>query len=242
MNFTGRAKRLDDIDLPRLGAQLGVGEDELHAVMDVEARTNGFDQKKRPVMLFEPHVFYRLLSDDPRLQSKAVRAGVAYKKQGTRKYPTDSYPVLETAMEIHLEKALLSASYGIGQTMGFNHHLCGYSSVTEMIEAYADDEENQLQGMVNFIRNAGLDDELRSHNWRGFARGYNGPNYAQGNYHIKLAESFQRWSKIKDTPAQMKPAQEQKGGSSGKATLAVGVVAAVATAVAAAWDWIGGLF
>lgn len=200
MNFIGRAKRLDDIDLPKLGALLGVGEDEIHAIIDVEARTNGFDSRKRPAMLFEPHIFYRLLSETPNLQAKAVRAGVAYKSQGMRKYPGDSYPVLETAMQIHLEKALLSASWGIGQTMGFNHQLCGYASVREMIGAYMDDEEAQLLGMVNFIRNAGMDDELRAHNWRGFARGYNGPGYEKGKYHIKLAESYQKWLKIRDTP------------------------------------------
>lgn len=27
MNFRGKAKRLDDIDLPRIGARIGVGED-----------------------------------------------------------------------------------------------------------------------------------------------------------------------------------------------------------------------
>ena len=29
--FKGRAKKLDDVDLPRIGARIGVGEDELHA-------------------------------------------------------------------------------------------------------------------------------------------------------------------------------------------------------------------
>ena len=43
MNFTnGRAKRLDDIDLPKIGAMIGVGEDELHAVIDVESRGTSF--------------------------------------------------------------------------------------------------------------------------------------------------------------------------------------------------------
>ncbi len=61
MNFQGKAKRLDDIDLPREGAALGIGEDEVHAVLDVESAGTGFDSKGRPKMLFEPHIFYRLL-------------------------------------------------------------------------------------------------------------------------------------------------------------------------------------
>ncbi len=33
MNFIGAGKRLDDIDLPRIGAMIGVGEDELQGVL-----------------------------------------------------------------------------------------------------------------------------------------------------------------------------------------------------------------
>lgn len=33
--FKGEAKRLDDLDLPRIGARIGVGEDEIHALDDV---------------------------------------------------------------------------------------------------------------------------------------------------------------------------------------------------------------
>ena len=35
--FKGRAKKLDDVDLPRIGARIGVGEDELHAFLAIPA-------------------------------------------------------------------------------------------------------------------------------------------------------------------------------------------------------------
>lgn len=41
--FKGAAKRLDDIDLPRIGNRIGVDEDEIHAVREVEAAGSGFD-------------------------------------------------------------------------------------------------------------------------------------------------------------------------------------------------------
>ena len=41
MNFHGKAKRLDDVDLPRVAARIGVGEDEIHAVLDVETAGSG---------------------------------------------------------------------------------------------------------------------------------------------------------------------------------------------------------
>lgn len=54
--WKGKAKRIEDIDLPRIGAMIGVGEDEIHAVLDVESAGSGFDSKGRVKMLFEPHV------------------------------------------------------------------------------------------------------------------------------------------------------------------------------------------
>ena len=54
--------------------------------------------------------------------------------------------------------------------------------------------------MITFIINAGLDDELRRHDWRGFARGYNGSGYEKHNYHGRLAAAYAKWAKIPDTP------------------------------------------
>lgn len=69
MNFTGPGTRLADTDLPRIGSQIGVGEDEIHAFLDVETSGSGFDAQKRPKMLFEPHVFFRNLIGPKRDQA-----------------------------------------------------------------------------------------------------------------------------------------------------------------------------
>ena len=89
-DFRGEAKRLEDLDLPRIGYRIGCGEDELHAFMDVEASGSGFDPQGRPKMLFEPHVFYRNLSGAKRDQ--AVEQKLAYPKWRPSTYPKDSYP------------------------------------------------------------------------------------------------------------------------------------------------------
>ncbi|SKA30943.1 N-acetylmuramidase domain-containing protein [Consotaella salsifontis] len=197
-DFRGAAKRLDDIDLPRIAATIGVGEDELHAVLDVETGGgSGFDAKGRPRMLFEPHVFYRELSDAER--ARAVTAGLAYRTWGERPYPSDSYPRLIGAMAINRAAALRSASWGLGQIMGFNASLAGFASVDALVSAFMADEEAHLAAMVSFITASGLDDELRRHDWTGFARGYNGAGYAKNRYHLKLASAFAKWQGIRDT-------------------------------------------
>ncbi|MCA0947338.1 N-acetylmuramidase family protein [Salipiger pacificus] len=197
--FTGAAKPLEDIDLPRIGAQIGVGEDELHAVMDVEAKGTGFDSLGRVAMLFEPHVFYRELGPGA-ARDKAVGQGLAYKNWGARSYPSDSYPRLLAAIQIDEEAALRSASWGLGQMMGFNAQMVGFPTARVMVEAFAEDEEVQLRAMVDYIVAAGLDDELRRHDWAGFARGYNGPSYAFHGYDKKLRSAFLKWDAIPDTP------------------------------------------
>lgn len=208
IDFSGPAKRLEDMDLPRIGAEIGIGEDEIHAVIDVETAGGGFDSQGRPKMLFEPHIFYRHLNGAA--LDRAVGAGLAYPRW-KRDYPKDSYPRLLSAMEIDETAALKSASWGLGQILGQNYALAGYGSPQAMVEDFVKGEAEQLQGMINFIRHTGLDDELRRHDWAGFARGYNGASYAENKYDQKLAAAFAKWSRIKDTPYRPSdhPAQEE---------------------------------
>jgi hypothetical protein len=198
LSFRGAAKRLDDIDLPKLGHKLGVGEDEIHAFLDVETRGYGFDSLGRPLILFEPHVFYRNLSGEKR--SRALREGLAYKNWGTKPYPKDSYPRLRAAVAIDETAALKACSWGLGQVLGENYAAAGFLTVQDMVEAMKADEELQLEASINFILENKLDDELRRQDWAGFARGYNGSGYKKNRYDVKLAEAYRKWSRIKDTP------------------------------------------
>lgn len=196
-NFKGAAKRIDDIDIPRIGSRIGVGEDELHAFMDVEAAGGGFDAQGRPKMLFEPHVFYRNLSGAKR--AAAVKAGLAYPKWGTKPYPKDSYPRLVQAIAIDETSALRSASWGLGQILGENFHAVGYDDARDMVRAFMDDEEHHLEAMVQFLIANHIDDDLKAHRWAEVARVYNGAGYKANAYDTKLAAAYAKWTKIKDT-------------------------------------------
>ncbi|WP_048647508.1 N-acetylmuramidase family protein [Nitratireductor soli] len=250
-SFRGAAKRLDDIDLPRIGARIGVGEDELHAFMDVEATGSGFDNQGRPKMLFEPHVFYRNLSGAKR--DRAVKAGLAYAKW-KRNYPKDSYPRLLAAMKIDETAALRAASWGLGQILGENHKAVGYATPQAMVTAFMADEEHHLDAVVSFLISKKLAAKLRAHDWAGVARGYNGAGYKQNAYDTKMAAAYAKWRKIRDTPW---PSDDQRdelaprpASSPASNTKRTGGLAAVLFLVAAAlagfWDrfttWVGSLF
>lgn len=201
MNFQGAAKRLDDVDLPRIGARIGVSEDEIHAVDEVESLGTGFDARGRPLILPERHVFYRNLRGERR--DRAVAAGLAYPKWGAKPYPRTSderYALLERMMEIDETAAIMACSWGRYQVLAENFRAAGYDSPQAMVQAMMADEENHLEAMVNFVLSSGLDDELRAHRWAPFAYGYNGAGYAKNQYDVKLDRAYRKWAKIPDTP------------------------------------------
>ncbi|WP_181171853.1 N-acetylmuramidase domain-containing protein [Mesorhizobium sp. B2-5-11] len=197
--FKGAAVRLKDIDIPRIGAEIGVGEDELHAFMDVEAAGSGFDGAGRPKMLFEPHVFYRLLGKGAK-RDAAVKAGLAYPKWGMKPYPKDSYPRLVKAMAVDEATALMAASWGLTQILGENHRDAGYTSPQALVTAFMASEANHLEATVRLLVAWKVDDDLRAHRWPVIARTWNGPGYKQNLYDTKMAAAFAKWQKIRDTP------------------------------------------
>ncbi|MER9662264.1 N-acetylmuramidase domain-containing protein [Mesorhizobium sp. M0195] len=196
--FKGDAKRITDLDIPRIGAIIGVGEDEIHAFMDVEAAGSGFDAKGRPKLLFEPHVFYRNLSGAKR--TAAVKAGLAYAKWGAEPYPKDSYQRLIAAMALDQMAALKSASWGLTQILGENFKAAGFPSVQTMVQAFMDDEAAHLEATVKLLVAWKVDDDLRAHRWPVVAETWNGPGYKKNRYDSKLASAYAKWQRIKDTP------------------------------------------
>jgi len=197
--FVGEARRIDDVDLPRIASAIGAGEDELHAFIDVETGGgDGFDSRDRPTALYEPHVAYRCSSGATR--SALVAAGLAYQNWGEQPYPKDSYPRILAAARIDLRVACLATSWGMTQILGENYAMCGYDSPEAMVGAFMDDAEHHLEACVQFLIASGIADDLVAHRWAVVARVYNGPGYAKNSYDTKMAARFAWWAKIPDTP------------------------------------------
>jgi hypothetical protein len=194
-DFRGPAVRLNDGDISALALENGIETAALKAIIAVESAGSGFDSKDRPKILFEPHIFFRQVSEDRR--DEAITKGLAYRKWGSVPYPKGSdaqYARLLAAMDIDETAALKSASWGMGQIMGFNHRVVGADTVQDFVAANLDSEANQIRFMLKFIQNSGLLDEVRDLNWAAFAHGYNGPGYAANAYDVKLAAAYERFS------------------------------------------------
>ena len=174
----------------------------LLAVKEVESNGRGFLPNGKPKILFEGHIFYRLL---------AQSVNTASLNQLCKQYPNIVYPTwnrskyfggdreyirLANALSINHAAALKSASWGMFQIMGMNYAQCGCKDIDEFVGKMKSSEEDQLMLTIRFLKNNHLCSALNTHNWASFARSYNGPSYAANKYDIKLAQAY---LKYKDT-------------------------------------------
>lgn len=206
-SFAGAARRITKADIAAAARAIGCEVAALHAVLDVESRGSGYDGRGRPVILFEPHVFYRQLAKLPRSTynaclNRAVLAGLAYAKWRPHNYPGGStlaqsdgnYERLARAIAIHEECAYRAVSMGMGQVLGENYAAAGAASAREMFAAAKESEAAQLGHMLGYIKSARLDDDIRARRWATFARGYNGDGQVV-MYADRLSTRFKKWSK-----------------------------------------------
>jgi hypothetical protein len=171
--------------------RLGVKAAEVWAVLTVETLGCGYLADRRPQILFERHIFRKETNGAfdgtaPDL-SNAVPGG--YGARGGFQYER-----LARAIALNRAAALRSTSWGIGQVMGFNAAVAGFADAEAMVAAMVQSEDQQMNGIFGFLQGNHLDRPLRNHDWPSFARGYNGPNFAENQYDVRLAAAFQKFS------------------------------------------------
>lgn len=188
--FTGTATPLTTQGLQSCLDTLSVKSAELWAVLQVETRGCGFFTDRRPAILFERHIFSGKTGG--RFDKQAP--DISNPKAGGYAGGMAEYTRLEKALKLDEDAALASASWGLGQVMGFHASDLGYGTVQQFVTRMMASEDEQLGALVAFIQRNGLDKPLRAHDWATFARGYNGPGYAKNEYDKKLAAAYQKLS------------------------------------------------
>ncbi len=190
MQFQGMGLPLDQDGMSQAIERLRITMPELWAVLTVETRGCGFLPDRRPLILFERHIFSRKTHgqfDDTHPDISQPAFG-GYGAGGAAQYQR-----LEKAIALDRLAALQSASWGIGQVMGFNAEMAGYGGVEELVDAMTVSENHHLQALAGEIIHNRLDQALRNHDWASFARGYNGPAYAKNRYDTRLAAAYQKF-------------------------------------------------
>lgn len=155
----------------------------IKAVCEVEAPKGGFLASGEPTILFERHQFSK--RTDRRFDISHPH--ISNTKPGGYKGGQAEHDRLAEAAALDRDAAMESASWGKFQIMGFNYAPAGFESLQSFINAMYESEGKQLNAFISFIQHEGLGLFLRSHQWAGFARRYNGANYAINSYDKKLA-------------------------------------------------------
>ncbi len=170
---------------------LGVDAATLWTVLAVETAGFGFLGDRRPQILFERHFFHNLTGG----KWDASCPGISNPIQGGYGLGgANQYARLAQAVALDHDAALKSASWGLGQVMGNNYGVGAFTDVSAMVGAMCASEDGQLRVVVGFIESKGLKAALQAKNWAAYAKGYNGLNYAENQYDIKLAHFYSMYS------------------------------------------------
>ena len=193
------SKLLTEADFQRAAKQLNCDVAAIKAVAEVESAGNGFLSDGRLKILFEGHQFYKFTYG---AHAQAYPT-ICYKKWTKQYYSKGAnadvrgageLARLQEAMTLNRPAALMSASYGKFQIMGFNYPVCGFGDVESFVDAMKISEGEQLKAFCNYVIGNAIDDELRNHDWAGFARRYNGAEYWKNKYDEKLAAAHRKYS------------------------------------------------
>jgi len=196
MEFAGKGTPLTAGGFDQASQALGGDPCALWALITVETSGFGFLTDRRPKILFEQHWFHQLTKG----RFDETDPGISSPKPG---YPrgVDPYARLARALELDRMAALQSASWGLGQIMGFNATRLGYRDAVDMIERFRQGEDAQLEGVRRFIaKEPSLERAFRSRDWATVGLHYNGPSYARNEYDAKLAYFFAKYTR-EGTPA-----------------------------------------
>ena len=170
---------------------IGVDIACLKAVAAVESDGSGFlpPPSEKPKVLFEGHIFHRHTNG----RFDATAPTLSYPHWDKSKYTGSlegEWKRLNAAMALDHDAALMSASWGAFQLMGFNFGACGFLTVLDFVKAQEAGAEEQLASFVQFIDRAPYRNALLKRDWAGFANVYNGPGYAKNHYDTRLSAAY----------------------------------------------------
>ncbi|KAM3112854.1 N-acetylmuramidase domain-containing protein [Phormidesmis sp. 146-33] len=184
-------RQLVDGDYRSVAQSIGCEVAAVRAVVDVEAAGSGFFKDGRPKILFEAHWFSAFT--DSRFDRSNGDISSPVWNRALYLGGAAEWDRLYKAARLNRAGALKSASWGLGQVMGFNHEAAGYKDVESFVRDMHLSEGKQLMAMFNFIKSNRLDRFLINRDWAGFALRYNGEGYRANRYDEKLADAYRYW-------------------------------------------------
>jgi hypothetical protein len=184
---------MDINDAVKIAAEIKVPTAVVIAICKVESPKGPLLPSGRPTALLEAAQFWKRVKSaglDPALLVKTHPGILAPDWARAKKLYRGGeaeWSRIQEAAAIHEDAAYQSASFGQYQIMGFNSKVCGYKSAKAMADAFTDPKAQDKAFIAYCAADPVLISAMRKLDWHGFAKRYNGPGYAQNNYHVKMA-------------------------------------------------------
>lgn len=180
---------------------LDVDVASIQAVAEVESRGNGFTDTGFVKILFERHKFYKFYKEKyGKTAADSLSAkypDICNTKKGGYLGGRKEHYRLDAAIKIDRTIAMLSASWGRFQIMGFNYKACGFTDVESFVKAMWVNEDEHLKAFVNFVNSdANLRRTLKAKQWSQFAALYNGSEFKMNQYDTKLIQAYTKYAKL----------------------------------------------
>lgn len=196
-SFSAKGTPIGRTDVDAAVAALGGDEASLWALVAVETRGFGYLSDRRPQILFERHIFCKRTGG----QYNATHPGISNPVPGGYSGGAAEYDRLNEAALLDERAALESASWGLGQVMGFNAGLAGFANAEAMVSAMIAGEGAHLQALVGFIANQpALAKAFQAQDWARVAFLYNGSDYQKNHYDEQLEQHHAVFSTVANRP------------------------------------------
>jgi len=185
------SKKLVEADYVEAAKQLGVDVALIKAVAQVESRWGGFNEDGSVKILYEGHWFSRLTKHKYDKSHPAIsykKSPKSYKGVGAQ------YAKYNAARAIDIGAAIQSVSWGRFQIMGFHYKNVGYATPELFAQSMEESEKIHLLAFVKLLKAKSWDAPLKKKDWAGFAKLYNGPDYAKYKYDEKLKQAYTAFS------------------------------------------------
>ena len=174
-------------DYMQASSTLGCDIAAIQAVAKVKCSRKAFDDRGRPTILYERHLFHRLTKG----RFDRDFTDISNKEAGGYGTFASQYDKLERAYALDEDAALKACSWGMFQILGQNHGAAGFANVVDFVRAMCQTEAEHLKAFVRFIlADSTMHQALQSRDWATFARRYNGPQFHKNHYDERMEEAY----------------------------------------------------
>ena len=184
---------ISEEDYKKAASDIGVSDvAAVKAVAKTEGGGQAYLKDGRPLVRYEPHHFRKFTKG--RYDKEFPHLSAPYsvvKKQHLSKGFAAAFPVLEQALKLDPEAAIMACAWGAFQVQGDIWKDAGFSTPYDMVSQVYQGLGGHFKLFVGYIKVNHLAGLLKNKDWAAFAKRYNGADYAVHHYDTVMQKNYE---------------------------------------------------